>query len=94
MERSIERDILPMARDEGMAIAPFSVLAGGKLHSDAEEQRRRETGENGRALMGSWERNETETKMSRALEKVANEVGASSIGAGMGFLCELSQSLC
>ena len=30
-----------------MAIAPFSVLAAGKIRTDAEEQRRRETGEKG-----------------------------------------------
>ena len=30
-----------------MAIAPWGVLAAGKIRSDAEEQRRRETGEKG-----------------------------------------------
>lgn len=29
-ERDFERDILPMARDEGMALAPWGVLGGGK----------------------------------------------------------------
>ena len=63
--RDLEREILPMVREEGvymigqyryleltssiagMAIAPFSVLAAGKIRTDAEEQRRRETGEKG-----------------------------------------------
>jgi len=66
-----------------MALAPFNVLAGGKLRTDAEEQRRRETGERGRTVFGpNWERNEKEKAVSRALEKVADEVGAKSIGAG------------
>lgn len=51
------------------------VLAGGKLRSDAEEERRRKTGENGRTTFGPWERTEDEKKVSHALEKVAKEVG-------------------
>ncbi|KAJ8699765.1 putative aryl-alcohol dehydrogenase aad14 [Pleurotus ostreatus] len=80
MERSFERDIIPMARAEGLALAPWNVLAAGKLRTDAEEQRRRETGEKGRMLVGpNWERSPDEVKMSRALEKVAKEVGAKHI---------------
>ena len=47
LERDFERDIIPMARAEGMALAPWNVLAEGKIRSDAEEQKRRETGEHG-----------------------------------------------
>ena len=47
LDRDFERDTIPMARAEGMALAPFNVLAGGKVRTDAEEQKRRETGENG-----------------------------------------------
>ena len=36
-----------MIRAHGMALAPWNVLAGGKIRTDAEEQRRRETGEKG-----------------------------------------------
>lgn len=92
MERSFERDIIPMARQlgssshslhqadtdtcfTGLALSPFMVLAGGKLRSDAEEDRRRKTGENGRIALGPWERTEDEKKVSHALEKVAKEVG-------------------
>ncbi|KAJ7435792.1 NADP-dependent oxidoreductase domain-containing protein [Mycena galericulata] len=82
MDRSFEREIIPMARAHGLALAPWSVLARGKLRTDAEEEQRRATGEKGRMLMGpDWERNENEKKMSHALEKVANEVGANNISA-------------
>ncbi|KIJ64642.1 hypothetical protein HYDPIDRAFT_175568 [Hydnomerulius pinastri MD-312] len=82
MERSFERDIIPMARSEGLALAPWNVLASGKFRTDEEERRRRETGEKGREMMGTgWERNENEKKMSKALEKVAKEVGAGQITA-------------
>ncbi|CCM01842.1 uncharacterized protein FIBRA_03912 [Fibroporia radiculosa] len=83
LQRDFEREIIPMARAEGsMALAPWNVLAAGKIRTDAEEERRRQTGENGRtAFDPRWERNENERKVSLALEKVAKEVGAKSITA-------------
>ncbi|KAJ3502024.1 hypothetical protein NMY22_g18726 [Coprinellus aureogranulatus] len=82
LERSFERDIIPMARDEGIALAPWGVLGGGKIRTDAEEERRRKTGEKGRMILSQqWERTETEKKVSKALEKVAEEIGAKSITA-------------
>ena len=68
-----------------MALAPWKVLASGKIRTDEEEEKRRQTGENGRVLGfpgETWERNEKEKKISRALEKVAKEVGAKHITAG------------
>ena len=65
LQRDFERDIIPMALEEGewcpsladisqltqspkgMALAPWNVLAGGKIRTDAEEERRRQTGEKG-----------------------------------------------
>ncbi|THH03112.1 hypothetical protein EW146_g10505, partial [Bondarzewia mesenterica] len=84
MKRSFERDIIPMARNHGMALAPWDVLAAGKIRTDAEETARRESGEKGRMLFDpnqQWERNEDERKMCSALEKVADEIGAGSIQA-------------
>ena len=86
MSRDFEREIIPMARSEGLALAPWYALAAGKLRSDAEEERRRTTGEKGRLFyQDGWERNEKETKMSRALEKVGKEVGTEHVTAGTFF---------
>lgn len=63
MDRAFEREILPMAREHGMALSPWNVLAGGKLRSDAEEARREKSGENGRDLKidnNGWKRTERE----------------------------------
>ncbi|CAK5281182.1 unnamed protein product [Mycena citricolor] len=80
MDRSFEREIIPMARAHGMALAPWNVLAQGKFRTDAEEEARRVSGEKGRMLYSTdWERNEDEKKISYALEKVAGEIGAKSI---------------
>lgn len=68
---------------EGMALAPWGVLAGGRLRTDAEEKKRKESGEEGRKRGGTWERTPEQVAMSYALEKVAQEVGAKSITSGM-----------
>lgn len=82
MERSFERDIIPMARSLGLALAPWDVLAEGRLRTDAEEQKRLASGEKGRTLtQAEWMRNDNEKKMSAALEKVAKEVGTEHISA-------------
>ena len=72
-----------MARTEGLALAPWDVLGGGKIRSDAEDQRRRETGEKGRTAFGrDWERTEEERKVCLVLEEIAKEVGVESITSG------------
>ncbi|KAK7053752.1 putative aryl-alcohol dehydrogenase [Favolaschia claudopus] len=82
LERTIEREIIPMCRAHGLAVAPWDVLGAGKFRTDAEEEERRRTGEKGRTMFGpEWERNENEKKISHALEKVAGEVGTKSITA-------------
>ncbi|KAF4616919.1 hypothetical protein D9613_008393 [Agrocybe pediades] len=84
MDRSFEREIIPMAKAEGMALAPWNVLAAGKIRTDEEEERRRQTGENGRTIFSpgaSWERTEQEKLVCKALEKVAKEIGAKHITA-------------
>ncbi|KAG9315770.1 hypothetical protein JVU11DRAFT_3419 [Chiua virens] len=55
-----------------MALALWNVLAAGKLRTDAEEQRRRETGEKGRTSFNTdWERTPLEREMSTHLTTVA-----------------------
>ncbi|KIP10188.1 hypothetical protein PHLGIDRAFT_101518 [Phlebiopsis gigantea 11061_1 CR5-6] len=82
MHRDFERDILPMAVSEGMAIAPWNVLAAGKIRTDAEEQARLESGEKGRAIFGpDWQRTPEERAVCLELERVGKEVGAASIQA-------------
>lgn len=65
-----------------MALAPWGVLAAGKIRTDAEEESRRQSGEKGRTMYNpNWERNDSEKAVSAALEKVAGEIGAKSITA-------------
>lgn len=75
----------------GMALSPWNVLAAGKLRTDEEEEKRRQTGEKGREWAGRpWERNEKEKKVGKALEKVAAEVGAKHITSGTIMIVEFN----
>ena len=66
-----------MTRAEGFALAPYDVLGGGKIRSDAEEARQRETGEMGHTVFGpKWGRTEEERNVCLVLEQIAKEAGA------------------
>ncbi|KAA1474160.1 Aldo/keto reductase [Dentipellis sp. KUC8613] len=83
-KRSFEREIIPMARQLGLALAPWDVLGAGRFRTDAEDEARRARGEGertGHTQDLQWERNEDDCKISAALEKVAGELGAKSIQA-------------
>ncbi|KAF2427693.1 aryl-alcohol dehydrogenase AAD14 [Tothia fuscella] len=77
--RDFERDIIPMARHFGMALAPWDVLGGGKFQSKKAIEARKKQNEGLRSIMGSGEQTEDEEKMSAALEKVASEHGVESV---------------
>lgn len=80
MLRDFERDIIPMARHYGMALAPWDVLGGGKFQTKKQIEERKKNNESLRNLMGG-EQTEQEVKISEALEKVASEHGDVSITA-------------
>ncbi|KZT71433.1 aryl-alcohol dehydrogenase [Daedalea quercina L-15889] len=83
LDRDMEREIVPMCRAQGMAIAPWNVLAGGKIRTDEEEERRRQSGELGETTLSpQWERTPEQRQVCKTLEKVAEEVGVKSITAG------------
>jgi aryl-alcohol dehydrogenase-like predicted oxidoreductase len=79
--RDFERDIIPMARHYGMALAPWDVLGGGKFQTKKAIEERKKQGEGLRAITGSGEQTELEEKVSEALEQVASEHGGCSITA-------------
>lgn len=81
MLRDMEREIIPMARHFGMALAPWDVLGGGKFQSKKAMEERAKQGEGLRSIMGSGNQSEGEVKMSEALSKVAEEHGIESVTA-------------
>ncbi|KZO93379.1 putative AAD14-putative aryl-alcohol reductase [Calocera viscosa TUFC12733] len=73
LKRDFERDILPMCHAEGMGIAPWGVIAGGRFRTAAQLAQRLKDG--GDLRFGQNELTEAEKTMSAALEKVAGEIG-------------------
>jgi len=62
--RDFERDIIPMCRAEGMALAPWGALGGGRFKTKAQ---REASSREGRAVEAS----QTEKDVSDVLEKIA-----------------------
>ncbi|KAF4627185.1 hypothetical protein G7Y89_g10969 [Cudoniella acicularis] len=86
--RDFEREIIPMARHFGMALAPWDVLGGGKFQTRKALEDRRKKGEGLRGLRPEGLKSsktpvqsEDEEKMSEALAKVASEHGIESVTA-------------
>lgn len=88
MMRDFERDIIPMVQSEGMALAPWSAMGGGKFQSKKSMEERTKSGEGTRSIMGNSGQSEQEEKMSAALEKVGNEVGASVTAVALAYVLQ------
>lgn len=69
-QRDFEREILPMARDEGMALCPWGALGGGKFTTE-QKRREQDTGRNATFAKPS----ENDVKVSQKLESIANKKG-------------------
>lgn len=80
MRRDFERDIIPMARHFGMALAPWDVLGSGHFQSAKQIEARQKSGEGLRSVFGS-EQSEEEKRVSEALATVAGEHGIESLTA-------------
>ncbi|KAF8875320.1 NADP-dependent oxidoreductase domain-containing protein [Infundibulicybe gibba] len=73
---SVYQGAWSILESEGMALAPWNVLASGKLRTDEEEKQRRETGEKGRMIFGQeWERNEMRKRSPKRLRKLRVKLG-------------------
>ncbi|PYH42446.1 aryl-alcohol dehydrogenase [Aspergillus saccharolyticus JOP 1030-1] len=82
LHRDLEREVLPMARRFGMAVAPWDVLGGGKFQTAEAMAARRKRGESLRTMMGGdGGQTEEEVRMSEALSQVAKEHGMTSVTA-------------
>jgi len=81
MIRDMEREILPLCRHWGMAIAPWDAIGGGKFQSKKAMEERKKNNESLRSMMGSGDQTEQEVKISAALEEVAQAHGIESVTA-------------
>jgi len=84
-ERDFERDIIPMTISEGMALAPWGSIGGGKFQSKAQLEARKKSGEGLRNIFGG-DQSEKDIKISEALDKVADEVGGSVQSVALAYV--------
>lgn len=80
MRRDFEREILPMARHFGMALAPWDVLGSGHFQTAKQLEARKAAGEGLRSVMGA-DQTDDERRISEALATVAAEHGIESVTA-------------
>ncbi|KAL7412880.1 NADP-dependent oxidoreductase domain-containing protein [Mrakia frigida] len=78
MLRDFERDILPMARHFGMALAPWDAIGGGRIQSKAQLDAKKKNGEGIRSMMGGQEQTSEEEQYSLVLDEIAQELGLKS----------------
>jgi aryl-alcohol dehydrogenase-like predicted oxidoreductase len=91
--RDMEREIIPMCRQFGMAICPWDVLGGGKFQTKKAIEERKKKSEGLRSFFGS-EQSPDEEKISAALEKVAGELGTESIQAvALAYVMQKTQNV-
>jgi len=76
--RDMEREIIPMARHFGMAIAPWDSIGGGRFQTVKQMEEKKQNNEGIRSMMAGPEQTENEKKISAALDKVAQKHGIES----------------
>lgn len=81
MSRDFEREIIPMARHFGMALAPWGALGGGKFQSKKALEERKKKGEGLRSFITGPDQSEDEVRMSEALAEVASQHQTESVTA-------------
>ena len=87
INRDMERDIIPMCRDEKMGIAPWGALGGGKLKTEAQIQELEETGDKGRRKEGMFGSITQKHKdMVCLLEKIGKKFGVGPIGIALAYV--------
>ncbi|KAF8579304.1 aryl-alcohol dehydrogenase AAD14 [Ramaria rubella] len=84
MMRDMERDIIPMCIEEGMAIAPWGSVGQGRFKSKDEIEERKRSGEIICSYTGEGQ-SALEAKISTALEKVGKELDASITSVALAY---------
>ena len=67
MRRDFEREIIPMARHFGMALALFDIVGGGKFQTAKTLEERKKTGESLRSMLDDGGQSESEKEVKRLL---------------------------
>lgn len=80
--RDMERDIIPMCRAEGMAIAPWNALGGGAFKTKAQLEQMEKAGDKGR----SSKPDKHDQNMTDVLEKIGKSIGSSHTAVALAWI--------
>jgi aryl-alcohol dehydrogenase-like predicted oxidoreductase len=84
--RDLERDIIPMCKDEGMALALYGSLNQGRFQTQAEFQRREREGyEGGRNFIPL---SEHDKQVSLGLERIADKKGTTLLNLALAYVLQ------
>eukprot|EP01111_Echinosteliopsis_oligospora_P006044 TRINITY_DN2001_c0_g1_i1.p1 TRINITY_DN2001_c0_g1~~TRINITY_DN2001_c0_g1_i1.p1 ORF type:complete len:381 (+),score=125.71 TRINITY_DN2001_c0_g1_i1:45-1187(+) len=89
VERDIERDIIPMCKDEGMAMLIWGALGAGKFKTQEEIAAREKTSEQGRLIksdMSFFQQSENDKAAVVALDKISKETGYSLTSVALAWV--------
>ncbi|HAS47338.1 MAG TPA: aldo/keto reductase [Microscillaceae bacterium] len=89
IQRTPERDLMPMAKALDLAVTPWAPLAGGALTGKYLKNK----DEEGRVKEGSARRNERSTKIAEAVVKVADELGVSPAQVAVRWTMQQDQTV-
>jgi aryl-alcohol dehydrogenase-like predicted oxidoreductase len=81
--RDFERDIIPMALNEGMGLCPFGALGGGNFKTEAQRQQIAKEGNPGRKMVPISER---EAAVATVLEAIANRRGTALTSIALAYV--------
>jgi aryl-alcohol dehydrogenase-like predicted oxidoreductase len=84
-KRDVEREILPMCRDLGLAMCPWGALGGGNFKTDAQRKAIEESGEKGRNFRPATEADKAVTKV---LDEMAQAKGKSITALALAYVLQ------
>jgi aryl-alcohol dehydrogenase-like predicted oxidoreductase len=87
IQRTVERELVPMANDFGMAITPWGALAGGALTGKYLK------GEGGRVPEHSVRRNERGVKIAEKVVEIAQKIGVPPAQIALNWLRQQSPNV-
>ena len=82
--RDFERDIIPMARHQGMALCAYGVLGQGRFQTE-EGYKRREKQKDGRNLLPLTDRDK---QISKVLEEIAEAKGVELLQVALAYVMQ------
>jgi len=87
LSRDFEREILPMCKSEGMALAPWGSLGGGRFKTEEQIKEYESKGEATRKFMRGGIDEKTKN-LTKVLEKIAKSKGVAVTGIAMAYVMQ------